>query len=117
MLEAVIPGPWEDGEGAAGDQLQTRGAGCSPGSQGGSPPGRGNSLCKGPGAGGNEECLRTSRMGERQMARRSGAERRKVRCHGPGVLYGSSQFFVLRAKGIFTQEAGGPLPRSRSAAW
>lgn len=116
MLEAVIPGPWAGGESAAGDQLQTRGAGCSPGSQGRSPPGRGNSLCKGPGAGGNEECLRTWRMGERQMTRRRGVERRNVRCHGPGVLCGSSQFFVLRSKGIFTQEAGEPLPRSRSAA-
>ena len=62
MLKAVIHGPRE---GAAGDQLQTRGAGCSPGSQGGSPLGRGNSLCKGPGAGGNGECLRGQRRERR----------------------------------------------------
>ena len=101
VLEAVIHGR---GEGAAGAQLQTRGAGCSPGSRGGSPLGRGNSLCKGPGAGGNAECLK-------------GEERRKVKCHGPGAGCGSSQFFVLRAKRIFwtfTQEAVVPLPRSRS---
>lgn len=105
MLEAVMHGPRE---GVARDQLQTWVAGHTPGSQSeiwaeswGSPPGRGTSLCRGPGARGNRASLRTWSVMRERWAGREGD---KVMCPqgcGPGggealpVLYPKSKRGLL----------------------